>query len=631
MNSEVLIKFKGDTSDIDKKTDSVKDSIGSKLGNVAKGIAGAFVKGTAIAGGAITAMIGKSVSEYGKLEQSIGGVETLFGDSAETVIKNAEKAYKTAGVDANKYMEQVTSFSASLLQSTGGDTVKAAETADMAIIDMADNANKFGTSMEMIQSAYQGFAKQNYTMLDNLKLGYGGTKTEMERLLSDAEKISGIHYDISNLDDVYNAIHVIQGELGVTGTTATEASTTIQGSMASMKSAFTNFLSGAGGIDEVISTVITFADNVVNAIVKMAPKLINGLVTLVNKLIPKIPKIIKKLLPIIVDGAVKLVQGVVNALPELLSVLAQMLPTIITSLINGVIDIINSIAEQLPTILPILVNALLDGILAILDNVDRMIDAGIQLVLGLINGIVQAVPIILVKSPIIIIKIIEALLSYLPQLLTMGPQIIMTIITGLIESIPKLVEMAPEIINGIVKGITSAFGTLKNICTSIIGFIKNVFSGSWKKAWEGVKNIMSNIFKGIANIFKAPINVIISGLNAFIKGLNHIKIPKWVPGVGGKGINIPLIPKLATGTNYVPDDMLAMIHEGEAVVPKKFNPYANGIDSTRISSMQNTYNPNIQVYNNVNIEQDPLGQLVHNIKTYSGGSPNDYNYGVGVS
>lgn len=164
MNSEVLIKFKGDTSDIDKKTDSVKDSIGSKLGNVAKGIAGAFVKGTAIAGGAITAMIGKSVSEYGKLEQSIGGVETLFGDSAETVIKNAEKAYKTAGVDANKYMEQVTSFSASLLQSTGGDTVKAAETADMAIIDMADNANKFGTSMEMIQSAYQGFAKQNYTI-----------------------------------------------------------------------------------------------------------------------------------------------------------------------------------------------------------------------------------------------------------------------------------------------------------------------------------------------------------------------------------------------------------------------------------------------------------------------------------
>lgn len=631
MNSEVLIKFKGDTSDIDKKTDSVKDSIGSKLGNVAKGIGGAFVKGTAIASGAITAMIGKSVAEYGKLEQSLGGVETLFGESADTVIKNAEKAYKTAGVDANKYMEQVTSFSASLLQSTGGDTVKAAETADMAIIDMADNANKFGTSMEMIQSAYQGFAKQNYTMLDNLKLGYGGTKTEMERLLSDAEKISGIHYDISNLDDVYNAIHVIQGELGVTGTTATEASTTIQGSMASMQSAFTNFLSGAGGIDEVISTVTTFADNVVNAIVKMAPKLIDGLVTLVNKLIPKIPKIIKKLLPIIIDGAVKLVQGIVNALPELLSVLAQMLPTIITSLINGVIDIINSIAEQLPTILPILVNALLDGILAILDNVDRMIDAGIQLVLGLINGIVQAIPIILVKLPIIIIKIIEALISYLPKLLTMGPQIIMTIITGLIESIPKLVEMAPEIINGIVKGITGAFGTLKNICTSIIDFIKNVFSGSWKKAWEGIKNIMSNIFKGIANIFKAPINVIISGLNAFIKGINKIKIPNWVPVVGGKGINIPLIPKLATGTNYVPDDMLAMIHEGEAVVPKKFNPYANGIDSARISSMQNTYNPNIQVFNNVNIEQDPLGQLVHNIKTYSGGSPNDYNYGVGVS
>ena len=164
----------------------------------------------------------------------------------------------------------------------------------------------------------------------------------------------------------------------------------------------------------------------------------------------------------------------------------------------------------------------------------------------------------------------------------------------------------------------------------LIDFIKNVFTGNWKAAWQSVVNIFKSIMSGIGNILKAPINAIIGGINGFIKGLNKIKIPNWVPAVGGKGINIPLIPKLATGTNYVPDDMLAMIHEGEAVVPKKFNPYANGIDSTRISSMQNTYNPNIQVYNNVNIEQDPLGQLVHNIKTYSGGSPNDYNYGVGV-
>jgi hypothetical protein len=165
MNSaEVLIKFKGDTSDIDKKANSIKTDIGSKIGGVAKGIGTSFLKGTAVAGGAIVGLVSKGVSEYAKLEQSIGGVETLFKDSAGTVIENAKKAYETAGVDANKYMEQVTSFSASLLQATGGDTVRAAKTADMAIIDMSDNANKMGTSMEMIQSAYQGFAKQNYTI-----------------------------------------------------------------------------------------------------------------------------------------------------------------------------------------------------------------------------------------------------------------------------------------------------------------------------------------------------------------------------------------------------------------------------------------------------------------------------------
>lgn len=170
-NAEVLIKFKGDSSQLDKTTDQVKSDVSSKMSSVAKGIGSAFLKGTAVASAAMVGMVTKGVQEYAKLEQSIGGIETLFKDSADTVIANAKKAYETAGVDANSYMEQVTSFSASLLQAVGGDTVKAAETADMAIIDMSDNANKMGTSMEMIQNAYQGFAKQNYMMLDNLKLG----------------------------------------------------------------------------------------------------------------------------------------------------------------------------------------------------------------------------------------------------------------------------------------------------------------------------------------------------------------------------------------------------------------------------------------------------------------------------
>ena len=199
-----------------------------------------------IAKAGLTAAIGKVVQEAftegAALEQSLGGVETLFKEHADIVKKNAEEAYRTAGLSANEYMENVTSFSASLLSSLSGDTKEAAKVADMAMVDMSDNANKFGTDMTAIQNAYQGFAKENYTMLDNLKLGYGGTKSEMERLLADAEKFSGVRYDISNLNDVYEAIHVIQDNLGVTGTTAKEASSTFSGSFASMKAAAKNLL-----------------------------------------------------------------------------------------------------------------------------------------------------------------------------------------------------------------------------------------------------------------------------------------------------------------------------------------------------------------------------------------------------
>lgn len=232
-----------------------------KAGDVFLSIGEKAAKGLAVAGGAFVGLSTAAVKFSGDLEQSIGGIETLFGSSAGTVIANAEEAFRTAGVSANDYMEQVTSFSASLLQSLGGDTEAAAKVADMAIIDMADNANKMGSSIESIQNAYQGFSKANYTMLDNLKLGYGGTKAEMERLLEDATKLTGIKYDITNLNDVYQAIHVIQEELGVTGTTALEAEQTLSGSFAAAKAAVENFLSGAGNISTVFDSISVYAGN----------------------------------------------------------------------------------------------------------------------------------------------------------------------------------------------------------------------------------------------------------------------------------------------------------------------------------------------------------------------------------
>lgn len=241
------------------------------------------MKGVVTAVGAVTTAIAgigvASIKSYADLEQNIGGVETLFKKSSNKVIENAKNAYKTAGMSANEYMSTVTGFSASLLQSLSGNTEKAADVADMALVDMSDNANKMGTSMASIQYAYQGFAKQNYTMLDNLKLGYGGTKEEMQRLLKDAQKISGVKYDISNLNDVFQAIHVIQGELGITGTTAKEAEETISGSIASMKSAWDNFLNGSGDFDKVVETAKIALENIATAVSEQLPRIAEEIVS----------------------------------------------------------------------------------------------------------------------------------------------------------------------------------------------------------------------------------------------------------------------------------------------------------------------------------------------------------------
>ena len=294
-----------------------KDGFESGLSKL-KNVASSTVKGLTVAIGTVsTAFAGivtASINARGEIEQSIGGVETLFKDSANKVVENANNAYKTAGMSANKYMQNVTSFSASLLQSVAGDTNKAAEIADMAMIDMSDNANKMGTDMESIQNAYQGFAKQNYTMLDNLKLGYGGTKTEMERLLADAKKISGVKYDISNLSDVYQAIHVIQGELGITGTTAKEASETLQGSFSAMKASWNNFLSGSGDLSQVVST----ASDVVKNVIRISKEAIPNIINEISESLPEILQLGGDILQ-------QLIQGIINNLPQLTTTTLQII------------------------------------------------------------------------------------------------------------------------------------------------------------------------------------------------------------------------------------------------------------------------------------------------------------------
>ena len=523
-DAEIKYKIGAETKDINTQMDNLKAK-GANLGkNIFKGIAaGVTVASTALAG-----LVAKSVSSYAELEQNIGGVETLFKDSSQKVIDNANKAFKTAGVSANEYMQGVTSFSASLLQSVANDTEKAADIADMAFRDMSDNANKFGTDMGAIQSAYQGFAKQNYTMLDNLKLGYGGTKTEMERLLKDAQKISGVKYDIDNLSDVYNAIHIIQEELGVTGTTAEEASSTISGSVTSMKAAFDNFLNGSGSIQNVIDSIINVMNNLSGAIVELAPNIVQGIVELLNNLIPQLPGLLQVLLPVIIDGAVSLMQGLANSLPVLIPVLmdgivqaflgiVDILPEILQTLLQAAIYIIQALAEQMPVLIPAIIDAILEMIPILVDNAPLFIKAGAQLLIGILTGIIQSVPRLLSYIP----QIISSIINYFGQLPSLLFNIGHNLIAGLWNGIANVKDWILNKIKGfgnsVIKSIKGIFGihSPSKVMFEIGGYFDKGFI-------EGVEDMKKDVIDSVDDTFGSGLDYLYNGFDNVSLGVGNM-------------------------------------------------------------------------------------------------------------
>lgn len=418
----------------------------------------------------------QSIMGFAEQEQLIGGVDTLFKESSAKVQQYANDAYKTAGLSANQYMETVTSFSASLLQSMGGDTQAAAEKANRAITDMSDNANKMGTDMASIQNAYQGFAKQNYTMLDNLKLGYGGTKQEMERLLADAEKFSGIKYDISSYADIVDAIHVVQTEMGITGTTATEAATTIQGSANAMKSAWNNLITGMSNenldldklVQNVIDSVNTFADNLIPRLQIMLPRFVQGLTQLISGMIPYVAPALELLLPPLVEGVGGLVSGIVQALPAAVEAITAVIPMLVEQLtillpqiISAGVEIIAALAsgigENLPTLIPAVVDAIITITEGLIDHIDLLIIAAGQLIAGLAQGLIEAIPRLVVRLP----------------------EIIGAIVKGLLNGLAAIGEVGSQLVHGLFNGISNAatwlYEKVKGWASSVVGWIKDFF------------------------------------------------------------------------------------------------------------------------------------------------------------
>ena len=528
-----------DTANTAKEESSKIEKAVNKTGEIASKVGKAAIIGATAAATAIGTITKFVIQHYAEYEQLVGGVETLFGAQglslkkyaqsigqtveqargkydqliqAQTeVMNNAKVAYKTAGMSANDYMNTITSFAAALKQSTANET-EAAKVANQTVIDMADNANKMGTNMEDIQNAYQGFSKQNYTMLDNLKLGYGGTKSEMERLLQNAEKLTGIHYDINNLSDVYNAIHEIQKNLGITGTTAKEAMKTIDGAMKMTKASWDNLLTGLADPKQAVGPLISeFAKSLGILAKNVTPKIkevFNALPNALIQITPLLMNMIIDLAPPLILAAINLVAGLIGALPGIISPIFSQLSSLIGS---GMIDKIGqSISSNMPTLISKGLDMLLQFSQAVLTYLPVLVGMGMKLIFYLVQGLMSALPTLISKVPTIIANLADAFSNSAQTIFAWGVKIIAEIIKGLVMSIPSLIANIPKIIyaifavcnainwwnlgkgliNGIKNGITSMGGSLTSTA-------KNLF--------ESLKNSVSNIFNNIKKVIESPI------------------------------------------------------------------------------------------------------------------------------
>ena len=625
--------------------ESMKDATNSasKMSSVMKGIGSSAIKvgkGLAVAGAAaataVTALVSKSVGAFADYEQLTGGVEMLFGaggrsveeyaqsvgksvsdiqgkydslmSAQNVVLENANKAYMTAGMSANEYMDTVTGFSASLISSLGGDTNKAADYANSALVDMSDNANKMGTDMESIKNAYQGFAKQNYTMLDNLKLGYGGTQEEMKRLLSDAEKLTGQRYDISSFADITQAIHAIQTQMDITGTTAKEASTTISGSWGSLKAAFQNVLVGltTGGdmfdqsLDALINTAVTFGQNIIPAIkgaLSGIGYLIEGLAPVIGE---TIPPLINDLAPTLANSAVSLISSLVNGLTQsatqfseclsnMIIVAVAGISSVVPQLLDAASKIVSNLMQGLTNSMPQIVNGavtLIEGLVdGLVDNVPLLVMGAVQLVASLANGLIANLPRIIDAGVNLITGIVSASYSMMPQIIQNGMQLVVNLAVGLVRAIPQLIAALPRITGAIVKEFKSVnwFDLGLQLIKSIWEGIKSIGS----EMWNGVKEKTSELWGGVKNVVSEKLNNIKSAYDAHgggLKGATFAAIEgvKEYYRTGYDAINQLTGGKLGEVVNAVGEKM--------EVVKGKFSEAFGNVKNTVMTIFENIKN-----------------------------------------
>lgn len=521
---------------------SSASSFGSAFASGLGAVTAAATAAVTAAGAGIAAITKEAVASFADYEQLVGGVETLYGDQFDTVMQNASDAFRTAGLSANEYMETVNGFAASLTNSLGEEYAwQAANYANEAVIAMADNANKMGSSMESIQNAYAGFAKGQFNMLDNLKLGYGGTKEEMERLLRDAEEYAGYiegSLSIDSFADITEAIQIIQDELGISGTTAKEAADTISGSLAMTKSAWTNLVAGMANPDADLGALIgDLVDSALIALDNLMPTIQQALVgigqvitQITPILVQMLPGLINTLLPPLIDAAIQLVNALVQALPDIISILLDQLPAIFDLIINTILTMLpmiidlgfqfimalaNGLIENLPTLIPAIVDVVLSMVdkLTDPDTLVMLIDAAIELILALAEGLINALPKLIEKAPTIVMNLVEAVIKAAPKILEAGAELIFKLIEGILMVVGQLVTTGADLVQSVKDGFWEKVEGAKEWGKDLI---QNFIDGI-KAKWENLKSTVTDLASTIKSLlgFSEPEEGPLSNFHTF--------------------------------------------------------------------------------------------------------------------
>lgn len=615
---EVRYRVVVDDSDTDKQIDKTESKLKSKFGSAAKAVGLAASAAIAAGTAAVVGLVKQATIAYGEFEQLEGGVKKLFGDEVkDTVMKNAEEAFRSAGLSANEYMETVTGFSSSLIQSLNGDTAKAADIADRAIRDMSDNANTFGTSMESIQNAYMGFAKGNFTMLDNLKLGYGGTKEEMARLIADASKMTDVQKELGievqkgdlSFANIANAISVVQQKLGIMGTTEEEAATTFQGSLSMMQGAWTNLVAGMANPDadigKLVGDMIDSAQTFLGNAIPIITQALEGIGTAIEQLAPvlaaEIPGILEKSLPGLLESGAKVIEslakGLLQAIPKLMptvtdvimslvKMLISLAPQIITVGLQCILELVNGITQALPELIPAAVDAILTIVEALTqpDMLLQLVDASILLITTLAEALIDAAPKLIEKAPIIIGNLAKAIIQALPKILQAGVELMLTLVKGIVQYYGKIIEVGAEIIEKVKSGFKQKVQDAKNWGRDVIqNFIDGV-----KQKWNDLKAAVSDVAQTVKSFlhFSVPDEGPLKDfdtyapdmMDLFAKGIsdNKGKVEDSIDGVAGTiataftadvGYNLPDI------AGYAADLSAAMTatQSLEIIVPLSIN------------------------------------------------------------